>query len=88
MEYFGEQTKENCGICSHCIENKQEKLTKEHIRTISEEILKLIAHHPMSSQEICLISPYHEWEILHVLTLLLNEEKISVLPTNQYITKE
>ncbi|MEB3005480.1 RecQ family ATP-dependent DNA helicase [Capnocytophaga sp. G2] len=88
LEYFGEQTKENCGICSHCIENKQEKLTKEHIRTISEEILKLIAHHPMSSQEICLISPYHEWEILHVLTLLLNEEKISVLPTNQYITKE
>lgn len=87
LNYFGEKLGTPCGICSHCIESKQKNLSKEQIKAISEEILALIAYHPMSSQEICLASSYYEWEILHVLTLLLDQEKITILATNQYVTK-
>ena len=87
LNYFGEKLGIPCGICSHCIESKQKNLSKEQIKAISEEILALIAYHPMSSQEICLASSYYEWEILHVLTLLLDQEKITILATNQYVTK-
>ena len=50
----------------------------------NQEILRLVSTHPMSSQELCRKSSYHEWEILHVLTLLLDKEKIRLLPTNQW----
>ena len=84
LGYFGESLKEPCGICSYCIERKQKSLSKERIKAISEELLSLIAYHPMTSQEICQESGYHEWEILHVLTLLLDAERIQVLQGNQY----
>ena len=88
LSYFGETLKEDCGICSHCIESKQKNLSKERIEVISQELLALITYHPMTSQEICCASSYHEWEILHVLTLLLDEERIRLLPTNQYLVSD
>ena len=84
LEYFSEETKEDCGICSYCIARKQKNLSKASVESISEEILRLVSSHPMSSQELCRKSSYHEWEILHVLTLLLDKEKIQLLPTNQW----
>ena len=84
LSYFGESLEQDCGICSHCIERKQKELSEERIAIISQELLILIAYNPMTSQEICSASSYHEWEILQVLTLLLDEEKIRLLPNNQY----
>lgn len=84
LAYFGETLAQDCGICSHCIARKQKALSKEQIVIISQELLTLIAYNPMTSQEICSASSYHEWEVLQVLTLLLDEEKIRLLPNNQF----
>jgi len=84
LAYFGETLAQDCGICSHCIAHKQKALSKEQIAIISQELLTLIAYNPMTSQEICSASSYHEWEVLQVLTLLLDDEKIRLLPNNQF----
>jgi ATP-dependent DNA helicase RecQ len=84
LEYFGEKTVHDCGICSYCI-SKNKVATDEKLPT---KILSLLKSRKMDSREIqkCIESP--ESDIIFALRDLLENNLISVMPNNQYTLKQ
>lgn len=82
LNYFGEETQQNCGICSFCIAQKRGKKYEKH--HFKEQILNILQKESLTSHEICTKLNALDSEILPTLTQLLEEEKISLTPYNQY----
>ena len=79
LNYFDENTFENCGICSYCV-----SLKKTDIHLIQNEILKLLEIKPISSREIENHLSFSTKEILNAIQVLLESEKIKINKINQY----
>lgn len=87
LSYFGEENVTDCGICSVCILGK-EKLSKEMIALIKNDIMDLVGKHPQSSRKLVASLPYKEEHLLEVLTLLLENDMIGINQKNEYLINQ
>lgn len=83
VSYFGETTATRCGICSVC-NPSDSKLTNAEAKEIAKQILALLEGRDLSSREISERLNFTESNILKVLRLLMDSEKIQMTPNNQF----
>nr|WP_294788377.1 ATP-dependent DNA helicase RecQ [uncultured Flavobacterium sp.] len=84
LNYFGEETKENCGICSYCITQKG-KITEAD--SIADKILSLLKTASLTSREIENQIKMDTKDIISVLQELLENNHITILANNKYTLK-
>ena len=83
VSYFGETTATKCGICSVCRPNIS-KLSKADTKEIAQQILALLEGRDLTSREISERLNFTEDNILKVIRLLMDAEKIGMTPKNQF----
>jgi ATP-dependent DNA helicase RecQ len=84
LDYFGEETKENCGVCSYCITQKG-KITEAD--SIADKILHLLKSAALTSREIQTQIKMDANDIILVLQELLENNHITIQPNNKYTLK-
>ncbi|WP_294961113.1 ATP-dependent DNA helicase RecQ [uncultured Flavobacterium sp.] len=84
LNYFGEETTENCGICSYCITQKG-KITEAD--SIADKILSLLRTASLTSREIENQIKMDAKDILSVLQELLENNHIIIQANNKYTLK-
>ncbi|WET01379.1 ATP-dependent DNA helicase RecQ [Flavobacterium sp. YJ01] len=84
LNYFGEETKENCGICSYCITQKG-KITEAD--SIADKILSLLKTASLTSREIENQIKMDAKDIISVLQELLENNHIIIQANNKYTLK-
>ncbi|MBZ4037668.1 RecQ family ATP-dependent DNA helicase [Flavobacterium sp. 17A] len=84
LDYFGEETKENCGICSYCITQKG-KITEAD--SIADKILSLLKTASLTSREIENQIKMDTKDIISVLQELLENNHITIQANNKYTLK-
>jgi len=82
--YFGEKTKENCGICSFCQATKDQAHYSKNRLLIHENIIELLSEKPLSSKKIAQHLEIHENIALRMLKNLLLENLVKVNDKNQF----
>ena len=85
LEYFGEKTTENCGICSYCITSKK---TKNNSKSVLSQILSTLETEDLNSREIQDKLHYNQDEIILGIQELLENEQITVQNNNKYTLKK
>ena len=81
LNYFGESTKKDCGVCSVCL--AKESKPKNNV-AIAKEIVDLLQAERMDSRQISTELQYESDEILVVLQELLENHVIMVNRDNTY----
>lgn len=81
LTYFGENPKQDCGICSFCVSNN---VNKPNFEAVSKEILALLQVTPKSSRELATYLQLEEKIVLVLLKELLDHEKIGLNSINQF----
>jgi ATP-dependent DNA helicase RecQ len=81
LNYFGEKTNVDCGICSFCISKKKKK--KEDF-SLSKEIITLLQSEDLNSRDIQNKTKNNPEEVIAVLQDLLENKTILVKPNNKY----
>ena len=84
LQYFGEDPKEDCGICDVCVTNQKKSNTD--FKTIAKDILQRIDSKSYSSRIIIELLPYAEKDILFTLQQLLEHGYIQINSKNEYET--
>jgi ATP-dependent DNA helicase RecQ len=84
LEYFGEITKNDCGVCSYCISKKKNKTDTS---TLSDKIIGLLKIQEMSSRDIQKLTKYPKDDIIFALQNLMENDSIIVKPNNLYSIK-
>ena len=84
LDYFGEETTKNCGVCSYCITQKG-KITEAD--TIADKILHLLKSAALTSREIQSQIKLDTNDIVLVLQELLENNHIIILANNKYTLK-
>ncbi|MCC9016907.1 RecQ family ATP-dependent DNA helicase [Flavobacterium lipolyticum] len=84
LDYFGEETNENCGVCSYCITLKG-KITEAD--SIADKILYLLKSTALTSREIQSQIKMDANDIILVLQKLLENNHITILANNKYTLK-
>lgn len=83
VSYFGESAVANCGICSVCLSQKG-ILPRREMELLATKILALLEAEDLNSREISERLMFAETDILKVLRVLLDAEKIRMNPKKQY----
>ncbi|SRX55720.1 ATP-dependent DNA helicase RecQ [Aequorivita sp. CIP111184] len=86
VSYFGETTASKCGICSVC-KPPNSNLSNKEMQVLAKQILALLEGNDLSSREISENLTFAETNILKVIRLLMDAEKIKINPKNQYYLK-
>jgi ATP-dependent DNA helicase RecQ len=81
MAYFGEDQKEDCGICSYCIHKVKKTVPPE---TASEKIVDLLKLQDFNSRDIQKLTKLPKDDVIFALQKLLEEETISIKSNNLY----
>ena len=81
LNYFGEEQKGYCGICSWCITKNKAKKAPANT---AHEIISELQREPYSSRELEEKLKLSSKEILYALQLLLENEKIKINKNNKY----
>ena len=87
LHYFGEETDDNCGLCSVCESGKS---SEENIsdKTIQQHIILALEKQPLSSRNLVEQLPFINKEaILKVIKLLLEHDIITMTSANTYKIK-
>jgi len=84
MAYFGENQKEDCGICSYCIQQNKKIVSPE---TATEKIIELLKLQDFNSRDIQKLTKLPKDDVIFALQKLLEEEIISIKPNNLYTLK-
>ena len=84
LNYFGEKTEIDCGICSNCIHKNSKKIDS---KTISQEIITLLKTSDLNSREIQIKTKNNPNDVIFVLQQLLENDTILVKPNNKYTLK-
>jgi ATP-dependent DNA helicase RecQ len=84
LDYFGEETTENCGVCSYCITQKG-KITEAD--SIADKILHLLKSAALTSREIQTQIKLDANDIVSVLQELLENNHITIQANNKYTLK-
>lgn len=85
VSYFGETSAKECGVCSVCKKNRK-SISKAEMRHIAKQILNILKEEQLSSREISEKLTFAEADILKVIRLLLDAERIKINAKNQYYT--
>lgn len=83
VSYFGETTASKCGICSVC-RTQNPKLSNREMQHLATKILALLEGGDLSSREISEKLTFAESDILKMLRLLMDADKLKINPKNQY----
>lgn len=84
LNYFGEKTNVDCGICSYCITKKNKK---RNVTLLSKEINTLLQTEDLNSREIQNRTKNSSDDVIFVLQDLLENNIILVKPNNKYTLK-
>ena len=84
LEYFGEKTTSDCGICSFCISKNN---IKNEPDLLEKKIKKLLKIQEMSSRELEKLTKNKTSEIVLAIKSLLEKNQISVIHNNKYKLK-
>jgi ATP-dependent DNA helicase RecQ len=84
LNYFGEKTNNDCGICSYCITKKKKKIDSS---SLSKEIIALLSIADLNSREIETKLNKKSDAIIFVLQQLLENEDILIKSNNKYTLK-
>jgi ATP-dependent DNA helicase RecQ len=84
LNYFGEKTNTDCGICSYCITKKQRK---PDVISLSKEIITLLQAEDLNSRDIQNKTKNRPEDVIFVLQNLLENNAILVKPNNKYTLK-
>lgn len=84
MRYFGETIKEDCGICSYCI-NKNKK--KQNPNVASDKIIALLKIQDFDSRDIQKLTKLPKDDVIFALQNLLENDTISIKSNNLYSLK-
>lgn len=84
LNYFGETTETDCGICSYCISKKKKP---NDTSLISEKIIGLLKIQELNSREIQKLTKNSEDDVIFALQNLLENNKIAIQPNNKYSLK-
>ncbi|MFV5702698.1 ATP-dependent DNA helicase RecQ [Flavobacterium sp. XS2P12] len=84
LDYFGEKTNVDCGICSYCITKKNKK---RDVTTLSKEIISLLQSEDLNSRDIQNRTKNSPDDVIFVLQHLLETNIILVKPNNKYTLK-
>lgn len=84
LDYFGEKTTADCGICSYCITKKSKKID---ITSLSEAIITLLQTEDLNSRDIQNHTKNTPDDVIFVLQHLLENNTILVKPNNKYTLK-
>ncbi len=84
LDYFGEKSDQDCGICSNCISKKRKK---ENTNLMIVKIIGLLKTQELDSREIEKITKYGQDEIIFVLQNLIENNKIVIKSNNKYSLK-
>ncbi|KGO84418.1 ATP-dependent DNA helicase RecQ [Flavobacterium beibuense F44-8] len=84
LTYFDEEATQDCGICSYCIaKNKKVKDPSQ----VALQVLELISSEALSSRDIEEKLELTPDEVIFVIQILLENDKIKINTNNQYILK-
>ncbi len=83
VSYFGEKIARKCGICSVC-RTQNSKLSNREMQHLATKILALLEGGDLSSREISEKLTFAETDILKMLRLLMDADKLKINPKNQY----
>lgn len=86
LNYFGEETKTSCGICSVCL-SKVKKIQKGDYKTIKNGIIIALEKQPLSSRGLVSLLPFDEPYILDTLKLMLENNILEITTDNKYKIK-
>ena len=81
LNYFGENLKQNCGICSVCLSKTSKPINS---LSITKEIVNLLQAESMDSRQISVNLGYDSKDVLAVLQELLENQKITINRDNTY----
>jgi ATP-dependent DNA helicase RecQ len=81
LAYFGEKTKEDCGICSCCITKKK---VPSNTQSLSDSILQLLETEELNSREIQERTQSDSATVIELLQDLLQQERIAIKANNKY----
>lgn len=84
LDYFGEKTNSDCGICSYCITKKAPKIDEI---SLSIHILELLKTEDLNSREIQNKTKNQSTAVIFAIQDLLEQNKITVMPNNKYTLK-
>ena len=81
LDYFGEKTATDCGICSYCI-GKKKKV--KNTFSLASTILSLLQTEDLSSREIQEKTQTDSETVIELLLQLLEQEQIVIKANNKY----
>jgi ATP-dependent DNA helicase RecQ len=81
LNYFEEESNENCGICSYCISTTNVQNQEEDLR---KDILKLLEIKALNSREIEIHINKSSNAIIFAIKSLLENGEIKITPNNRY----
>ncbi|EIA10623.1 ATP-dependent DNA helicase RecQ [Flavobacterium frigoris] len=84
LNYFGEKTTDDCGICSYCIAQKN---IKTDTIKLSKKIIALLKIEELNSREIENRTKNTSHDVIFAIQQLLEHEFIIVQPNNKYTLK-
>jgi ATP-dependent DNA helicase RecQ len=79
--YFGENTAQDCGICSYCIHKNKSDYDSQEIQS---KILKELSKQDLDSKSLVNMLNYQELEIIEGLKRLLEYNVITINTKNQF----
>ena len=85
LDYFGEKTTTDCGICSFCIQKK--KPTKNDATYISEKIIELLKIQDFNARDIQKLTKFSKDDVIFALQNLMEKDEVIIQPNNLYKLK-
>ncbi|HFS67053.1 MAG TPA: RecQ family ATP-dependent DNA helicase [Flavobacteriia bacterium] len=85
LDYFKENEVKKCGVCDVCL---AEKKSKTDINSVINSIFELLDKKAHSIKDMVFLLPFSETEIISSTQFLLENDKIKLTKSNQYIIKK
>ena len=82
LSYFGEETKEKCGVCSFCIAEKI--IAREKNSNLEKRIIQELKTSSLNSKELLQKLECSEKELTNTLRILLDNSRIILLPNQKF----
>ena len=85
LNYFGEEKKENCGICSYCITLKKQPVK---VVSVTNLIISALENIAMDSRSLEKVTGQSSDHVIFALQELLEHNVVEILPNNKYRLKK